>query len=307
MIKLREMIEQSKQVQNKYLSSDKNVEKILSEIESQIGKNIDLLYQAFIIENIQISEEIFERKIRNQYAIEIKYNQEVFRNEYGKVANVKMPYGVLGVISDCDLFQILRLIILAVATKNALIINLDKNVGVNYLLIQNVKQVLKRYELENLIEIYNSKINDDESLQDSDSIDGLIFIRKKADAERITISSTKPVIYSGCGYYEVYIENNLDDELIKKVKENKQIKIYSKIGIGIGQEVTGLKEAIARINEFGNRYAVSIIVEDREKAKEFIDGVNARNVFVNTLPTLVENLDIEIEDMICKKSILVFE
>lgn len=307
MISLNEMINQSKKAQEKYLSRGQDSEIILRDIKNQIEKNLDILYQGYIIENTEISEEIFAQKIRNQYEVEINNNQEVFKNEFGKVANIKDPYGVLGVLSDCNLFQIFRLMILAVVSKNALIINLEKNVGVNYLLIQNIKDVLKRYELENLIEIYNGKLNNDEILQENENLDGIIFIGKRADAERIKILSTKPVIYSGCGYYDMYIEDDLDTELIEKIKENKQVKIYSKIGIGIGQEVTGLEEAIARINEFGNRYAVGIIVEDREKAKEFISLIKSRNVFVNAIPTLVETLDIKASDLVCEKSILVYE
>ena len=164
----------------------------------------------------------------------------------------------------------------------------------------------RKYEFSNLIEIYNNKAG--ENLEENEKIDGIIYIGKKVNADRLKILTTKPLIYSGCGNYELYIDDNLDNELIEKAKENKNIKIYSKNEIGGGQSVSSLEEALLRIAETGNGYAAGIITSDREIAKEFVEKVKSRNIFVNALPVLIDNkLDIEAKDLMYKKSILVFD
>ena len=122
------------------------------------------------------------------------------------------------------------------------------------------------------------------------------------------MSFNKPVIYSGCGNYELYIENNMDDELVKKANSKGNIKVYSKKGVGYGQEVNGINEAIARINDSGNEYGVGIITESRESAKKFVNEIKARNVFVNALPTLMDDkLNITLKNVMYHKSVLIYE
>lgn len=300
---LSEIIANVSNAQSLYMSIGMDSIKIVDEIKSKIEKDFDLLNKAYKLDkNMELSKE----KIDSQFELEELPKSDAFKNEFGKVGNVIVPYGVLGVISNSDVYNVLRLIVLGIYTKNGLIINITDSVGTNYLLIQSVKNVLEKYGFANLIEIYNN--NSGENLEENEQIDGLIYIGKKANAERLKISTTKPLIYSGCGNYELYIENNLDEELILKAEQNSNIKIYSNAEVGIGKTVKNIEEAITRIEESGNGYAVGIITESRENAKVFVDKIKSRNVFVNALPTLMnETLDIEPRDLMYKKSVLVYE
>ncbi len=301
---LNEIINNVRVAQENY--NGREINNIIEDIKEIITQNFDILSNAYRLDK---KEELNLNKLIAQLEIE-KIDERIegraFKNEYGKVGNIMVPYGILGVISNCDVYNILRIIILALQTKNGLIINITENVGVNFLLIENIKNVLQNYNATDLIEIYNNKAG--EKLEENEKIDGIIYVGKRADSERFKILVGKPVIYTGCGNYELYIEDNLDRKLIEKVKENPRLKIYSNPEIQIGQEVASIDEAILRIAETGNGYAAGIITRSRESAKKFVEKVKARNVFVNALPTLIDNnLDLKAKDLMYEKSILVYD
>lgn len=301
---VQEKISKLKNNQRVFLCSIITPEQILEEVQKNIISNFDIILDAFRIDNH--NQELSKEKILRQLDIAKLEQANTFKNEFGKVTHIDMPYGVLGVISNCNVYNALRLMVLAISSRSALIIDITNNIGAIYMLINEFNNVLNKMGLGELIELYHH--NEGTNLEDIEELDGIIYIGKKTNAERIRMSLNKPIIYSGCGNYEMYIENNLDNELMKKAISMGNIKVYSKKGIGIGQEVSGLEEAIARINESGNEYGVGIIAESRESAKKFVNEIKARNVFVNALPTLIDDqLDFEIEDLVYKKSVLIYE
>jgi hypothetical protein len=144
-------------------------------------------------------------------------------------------------------------------------------------------------------------------MEESFDVDAHIYIEKRADVERIKIGFDKSVIFSGCGNYELYVEDNLGSKLIEEAKHLPGVNIYSSDS-SVGQYVSSLEEAIIRINEMGNEYSASIITKSRDSAKIFVSQIKSRNVFVNALPTLIDNaLDIDTLDLMYKKSILIYE
>ena len=280
---LNDIIKKSRNAQEQYLRIGVSLKEILSEVKMGIENSFDLLEKAYQVES---TEELSLTKMLKQFDVDFELHNEPFLNEFGRGGNMEVPYGVLGVISDSDVYKILRILILGLLTRNSLIINVTKNVGVNFMLIKMVEQILERHHVEGFVQVYNNNVGD--VLEESEQIDGIIYIGKKTDADRLKVSYTKPVIYSGCGNYEIYIENVLDENLINKIVKEENIRVYSKVGIGLGQEVSGIEEAIAKIQEYGSEYSVGIITENTESAKEFVARVKARNVFVNASPFLIK-------------------
>lgn len=300
---LEEIIENARKAQEQYLKVNENPLELLEEIREYLNGNIDLLDKTY---EIDCGKKLYLTKLLKQLEIDYEVKSEPFINELGKGANMEVPYGVLGVISDSDVYKILRVIVLGIITSNALIINITKNVGTNFLIIKAVSEILTKYNVDNFIQIYNNKAGN--VLEENEIIDGIIYIGKKVDADRLKVASTKPVIYSGCGNYEIYIEDVLDENVLKEIVSNVNIRVYSKVGIGLGQEVSGLEEAIVKIQEYGSLYSAGIITESVENSQEFISKVKARNVFVNASPFLIDDeLDIEPKDLMYKKSILVYK
>ena len=303
-MKVQEIVSKLKDNQKRYLLYGGNTENILEAIKRSIENNFDIISEAYKIDNS--NNELEKEKLLSQFEIEELKESDTFKNKYGKVTNLYVPYGVLGVVSNCDAYNITRIMVLAIATRNGLVIDITNNVGITFMLVNEFNNVLNKMGLNNLLEIYNHK--EGTNIEEVEEFDGMIYIGKKANAEKVKKSFNKPVIYSGCGNYELYIDNRLDDELVQKANAMENIKIYSKKEIGIGQEIRGLEEAIARINENGNEYGVGIITESRENAKKFVNEIKARNVFVNALPTIIDSkLDITEKDLVYQKSVLIYE
>lgn len=301
---IREIVDELKKNQKEYMLANITPQRILEEVKKNITNNLDIISEAYKLDTS--NSELSKDKLLLQLQANKLEEADTFKNEYGKVTNLCVPYGVLGTVFDCNVYIALRLMTLSLATKNALIIDTTNNVGTIFMLVNEFNNVLKKFGLNNQIEIYHH--NEGTNLEDVEELDGIIYIGKRANSERLKMSFDKPIIYSGCGNYELYIDNKLDDELVQKANVMGDIKIYSKKGIGIGQEVSGLEEAIARINESGSEYGVGIITESRENAKRFVNEIKARNVFVNALPTIIDNkLDITERDLVYKKSVLVYE
>lgn len=299
----QEIINELKANQKEYLASSIEPKKILEEIKKYIERDIDILSEAY---KLDADDYLLADKLFSQFEMEEIEKSDTFKNDFGKVTKLYVPFGVLGVISNCNVYQMFRLMLLAVATKNGLIIDVTRNVGTIFMLVNEVNNALKKMGLKNVIEIYNH--SEGTNLEEVEELDGIIYIGKRVNMERIKLSCDKPVIYSGSGNYEVYVDDNLDDELVKKASSMENMKIYSKKGIEIGQEVSGVEEAIARINESGNEYGVGIITESRENAKIFVNEVKSSNVFVNALPTLMDDsLDIKEKDLVYQKTVLVYE
>ena len=302
---LNNIIEEARIAQNEFILSRCDSKAIVDDFKNYIDKNFDLLQRASEIDKNEI---LSKEKVLQLFEVsDFEDNKtDAFQNEFGNVGKLFVPYGVLGVLSNSDVFTNLRLIILSVLTKNSMIFNIENSLGANYFVIQGINDVLQKYGVHNLFQIYNN--NAGEHLEESEKLDGIVFVGKKANYERIKISSAKPVIFSGCGNYEIYIEDALDRKVISEILKTPNVKVYSKKGLGFGQEVSGLEEAMLRINETGSEYASGIITESRDNAKIFVNNIKSRNLFVNAAPTLMDNkLDIEAQNLMYKKSVLVYE
>lgn len=297
-----------KEGQKKYFSSRISGNEMLQEVKKKILSNVDLIAKAY---ELDASEEFLTSKLNAQFELDDtvsldNFQSDTFKNEFGKVTNLYVPYGVLGLASDCNLYTTLRIILLAIYTKNGLVIDVTKNVGSIFLIVEMIHDTFSQLGLDNIIATYHHEAG--ERLENTEELDGMIYIGKKANAERIRIAFGKKVIYSGCGNYELYVEDNLDSHLLEQASHMRNIKIFAKEGVAVGQEVSDLEEAIARINESGNEYGVSIITESRENAKIFVNAIKARNVLVNALPTIVgDKLDIMPLDLMYQKSVLVYD
>jgi gamma-glutamyl phosphate reductase len=302
-MELQLLIEKLRKNQKEYLSATILPIELLEKIKKNIINNFDIISKAYKIDTENI--ELLQNRIIAQFDIGEVPTSDTFKNQFGKVTNMYSPYGVLGVISTCDIYNILKIMVLAIATRNAVIIDVTKNIGTIFLLKNEFNNVLNEFNLPNLIEIYNH--DEDINMEESFELDALIYIGKRADAERIKIGFDKSVIFSGCGNYELYVEDNLGSKLIEEAKHLPGVNIYSSDS-SVGQYVSSLEEAIIRINEMGNEYSASIITKSRDSAKIFVSQIKSRNVFVNALPTLIDNaLDIDTLDLMYKKSILIYE
>jgi len=113
------------------------------------------------------------------------------------------------------------------------------------------------------------------------------------------------IIKSGYYNYEIYVDKNVDNELIKRIANmNLPITIYSKEELEVEHiRVNDIDEAILRINKKGSLYAVSIFTDDVKLGEKFLKEINAKTVFVNSSPTIERSLrDIKLKDLMVEKT-----
>lgn len=98
----------------------------------------------------------------------------------------------------------------------------------------------------------------------------------------------------------------MDRELLKNILLlGKKINLYIKDDLNIKASeaifVGDIEEAITMLNYNGALYSSSIFSKDANNISKFLKNVNSKNVFVNTSPTLVNQLDIHQSDLLIEK------
>lgn len=299
---MKEIIEKCNKSREGILSLSKSeIEKTINIIRGELEKNIDIIEEAYKVENTKpFDKELFLDSIKNE---KFKYGkiQDVVKNEYGIINRVYTPYGIIGMIYDGDIYTTISMISKCIQTRNALVLSTYKNVGMIYIIVKEITKVLEQIEADELIQI-NSNMTD---MLNSKEIEKIFYIGKREAYENLKAETPKEMEYRGYKHYEMYIDDELDKELIKKMQGISNMKIYTRYDNGI--KVKDIDDAIAKINIEGGKYAVGIMTKDSNKAKKFIDEINASNVFINEAPTLTNMLNIECQDLIYRKNVILFE
>jgi len=286
------------------------MKKVLQDIYNMIDENEDLIKQSYALDKqhtgkkddikIKLILDSIEQVINYEFKLD-----DVFENiDSKRVLGIKQNLGVIGVFYDGDILVTIDLICKALKTNNSIIFNIDvsKNPGTNALIVNNIKDILrKNNKPENLINI-NLSDNDNLLLEDLDVVVVIGSREKRIGFKQVT---SHPVIESGYGYNEIYIENDTYKEFILKIlSEDVNIKFYVKEGIDLGIEaieVRDIDEAISIINRNGANYSVAIFTDDENNAKNFITKVHSKYAFVNASSTLASDLDIGLENLYYNK------
>ena len=179
--------------------------------------------------------------------------------------------------------------------------------GTNNLLVTIIKEVLKSNELST--DYLNLFTSDDPSkaLEEYANIDLNVVIGPR-DYQRSIIERSKvPVLASGYLNYDIYIDELVNEEFIKKIFSlGLNLTIYLKEGINLDIDaikVSGVEEAIKMINYNGALYASSIFTSDNKKSAQFIRNVKSKVVTVNTSPNIEGLMDIKVSDLSLEKTI----
>ena len=167
-----------------------NIEELVDTIKKHLKNNIDILQKSYEYEykqslNIDKLISSFDYIKNNKIGI----IDSPFRNEFGKVANNYVPYGIVGVIvkNDISLYNYASILNLLIQTNNSVILEPYKNMGTVNILIEMLNQVIPQINGINKI-IINST---NELLQQNNNIDLLLFIGSKNEFNNIQIQCDK--------------------------------------------------------------------------------------------------------------------
>lgn len=218
--------------------------------------------------------------------------------------------GTICVIYDGNTYCLLELVIKAILTHNAIILTskTDYMKATNELIVILIQRILETYKIDkNLVQIlYTNQI--EELLSNSTSINKVIAIGNKSFQDRIKEVSKIEVIGKGYNNFDIYIEDNTNISLVKKIAEQSQnIDIYVKKGLEKYFEeyilVEDIEEAIGLINCNTSGFSSSIFTNNNQNAAQFLREVKTETISVNSSP-LINTLDIDIEEFIKVKNML---
>ena len=234
--------------------------------------------------DVASAQEIFTPSALNNYG----NTSSPFINEYGRVSENMVPFGIVGlqVEGKMSLNNYLEIIKVCLETRNTLIIKpftQSKTLEVAINLINNIlKQTVD----------FNEIVLTEESLL-IDEIDLLIFVGEKTKFKNLNFKNDK--IFLGVGQYELYVDEVIDEKMINFAKNNG-IKIYKR------------KEGVYdEINENGANYCTAIMSGNKERIREFITNIKSSYVLVNMSPALVDNVNLFPEQLLKRKTTIIFE
>ena len=293
-----------------FASSDQNIQAVLKDIYDMIDQNEDVLKRCYEVDKEGTDKKeslIIKRMLETvQGVIDYKFPDIQVHEmiDERRVLELKQNMGVIGVLYNGDVYATLELIVKALKTGNAIILNvgINNNIGTNNLIVKTIKEILeKNNKPEGLVEI---NFSENEELA-NEELDQVIVIGDREKQLRVNALNIN-TIKSGYGYGEIYIDDLENESFINKIltEVDYNIKVYIKEGLETniqGKRVAGGVEAIAHINSEGARYAATIFSNDVQMQKIFMKRVKNKYTFVNASPTIARELDIYIEDLYYRK------
>lgn len=289
-MKLNEII---KQMNDKILNCnvEEEIDDILDDIKTHLFQNFDLIEDAYYHDtNDNIDKDLLIDKFniaeKNHYGI----IGMAYKNEYGMVANNFVPYGVVGLIikNNISIYNITEIISLIIQTRNSLIIECNTFSTTMLVLIELINQILEETERFNKIYMINENI---EKIDDDTNVDLILYIGQKDAFNKLNNPCLKK--YFGIGNYELYIDEELDNDLIEEAKK-QNVKIIKDL-------------SFEELNIAGSNYATSLLSSNTKMIRLFINKVKSRFLLINMLPTLEDRISISPSDLLYEKATIIYQ
>ncbi len=298
---------------------DKKIKPIIEQIHKVFVDNKDIIEAANKIDiknkngfimDFNIIENIFSNiEKENIYYGDVTLSEKDDDKKiiYGKQI---MDYGNVVVINDGNPYITIEMTIRNIIAGNTVILsNAGYMYGTNQLLVQLVQSVLEQFNISKyLVQTYLSEEFDD-ILANFANIDLVICIGDH-NLQRLVLSKSKnKTIVSGYENFDLYIEDLkyvdfLND--ILNIGVNIQVYLNNNLDVSVDGAiiVDSIDEAIGQINYNGSHYSTAIFTDSREHASKFIKEIKAKQVTVNTSPTIERLIDIKQSDLVIEKTII---
>ena len=295
-------------------------QKVIDDFYKIIKSNIEDINIIYKIEeeNNNSFKSIDEVLKKVNISNKINYEIEQRKREDGfLVAKYKESIGVIGVVYNGDPYITVTLALNAILSKNAIIFcTNNKMYALTNLISLYLQQALEQngYNKE-LVQVINST-DYSEIYKHNNIIRKIIVIGDKDLQDKVINEAKVDVTVSGYGNYDLYIEDILDINLIKKILEIKQANFNIYLHKNIAKEITenfdiedyteieNVEECIRDININSAGYGSSIFTTNGENANKFLKMIKSKNVFVNASPNLESMFDISEDDMLYVKQIM---
>ena len=257
-----------------------------------------------LIDKILKKYENKEPLIKSKAEISLMNNQLLNSKLYTKL-------GIVLVMFDGNTYTMLEMILLGLLTHNTMIFAYNGYMSeTNGLLINIVQTILEKENLKKEMFQHSVTLRSNEFFYNFKSINKTVIIGNNEFINKYLKECTTETIVSGYQNYDIYIDSLKNIEFIKKnLMQNLYVNIYINNNLKIKAEnaifVEDIDEAITCINYNSSKYCSSIFTEDNESASKFIDNINSRYVMVNISPTIEQSLDINQENLLKEKTIMI--
>ena len=293
-----------------------NEQEIIKVFTDVINKNIDLFESANMIDiknNNGFKLDLNKiKKILNKYSdLSPLINSEdmisITNNDIMK-STLYEKTGILLTLFDGNTYTMLEMILLGILTHNTIIFAYDKYmIGINNLLIDTIQSVIEPMGLNRYMFQHTTNIGS-ELFNNFKTINKTIIIGDSDFKSKYLSLATTDVLVSGYDNYDIYIESMDHKDVILEIVKNSNINVYVNSEIDYEFDdaivVDDVDEAITRINYSGANYSSSIFTSDNKSASSFIKDVNSENILVNASPLLVSEFNIDQEQLLRKKNII---
>ncbi len=266
-----------------------SIDDIFKSIRESFEKNKEIASQSLLYESgqeldINSLQQIFVKSSLNCYG----NTSSPFINDYGRVSENMVPYGVVGVQVNkrISLNNYCEIIKVCLETRNSIIIKPYSRSQTLEILVQLINDVLKQTM------DFNEIVLTDVSLE-NETVDLLVYVGEKALFNKLAFKGEK--IFLGIGQYELFVDEVIDEKMLDFAKANG-IKIFYKD-----------KNTFDEVNEIGANYCTAIMSGNKEQIRKFITEIKSSYVLVNMSPTLVDNANIYPEQLLKRKTTIIYE
>lgn len=283
---------------NSYFFKKEKVVEILNEIQKKLNDKSNVLEKAFDIDykkwevKIEIEQliKIVEKVKKQEYLP--KFSKQEIIDGIGKIAlvNTTNPYIIFNFVLSC------------ICTNNkACIILENKFIATNIAIIECVKKVLEDLKYESNLVEYKEVLKKEEIIQNQEEYDLIYYVGNKEEylnfIKRIHIDSK----FENFGEIYVYVDNKevFKDKLfeIDMLAYKNELKVY--------YYDTNLENSVNLINKGNNINKISIIFTDNiENAYEFVKKIKAEKIYINEKPEAYSMYNINNNNLIFKKVIV---
>ena len=278
-----------------YIYKQNIVKSILKEFKSQFSKKsgfekaveIDKRHHGVYVKYSKILEIIDEELVDEKNYL--KYTSGQIIDGYGNIA----------VVYNGDPYVTLKLAIKALKTHNNIVFFAKKYVAINTKIIETINILAQKMKYAKRILSIEYNISEGTIFYNQNFFNMLLFVGEKREYQNFKKKLGIPSIYSGYGYVDVFIDSK---KFKNEILDMDEFANDNSIHINYYYDVD-----YDSVSKFLNKYELTetfaLFSENSETIYKYINGIKARNIFINTSPFKNYVFNITEKELIYEKNI----
>lgn len=286
---------------------------------NKISNTSNYIYKPNIVNSIlkefkaQFSKKIgFDKAVeidRKHHGVYVKYSKilDIIDEEldddknYLKYTSSKIidGYGNIAVMYNGDPYVTLRLAIKALKTHNNIVFFAKKYLAINTKIIETINILAQKMKYAKRILSIEYNISEGTIFYNQNFFNMLLFVGEKREYQNFKKKLGIPSIYSGYGYVDVFIDSKKFKNEILDMDEYAN-ENYVHINYYYESDYSS-------VSKFLNKYELTetfiLFSEDSDIIYKYINGIKAKNIFINKSPFENYKFDITEKDLVYEKNI----